>query len=151
MRFKNTRGVLDHVKHFHQAVSARSMEICGKSDEERIRVLLNYIADREQDLAQAVSTLTEDTDDSILDTWFQYTTDDAALNSLLTDSIKPNMSPGDIMSATMAISDHLLDMFRGMLDAAPTDALRQVFQNLLDHEQVEREKLARNLEMFQDL
>ena len=151
MRFKNTRDVLDHVKRFHQAVSARSMEVCGKSDQERVRILLNYISDREQDLAQAVSTFTEETDDSILDTWFQYTTDDAALNSLLTDSIKPNMSPEDIMSTTMAISDHLLDMYRGMLDAAPTDALRQVFQNLLDHEQVEREHLARNLEMFQDL
>ena len=151
MRFKNTREVLDHVKRLHEEVSAACQKACCTSDQERIRILLDYVADREADLARAVSEFTEETADHILDTWFKYTTDDAVLHELLTGSFNPGMAPEDVTSATMSISDHLLDMYRDMLEKAETDELRQVFQNLLDHEQKEKEKLARNLQMFQDL
>lgn len=151
MRFKKTREVLDHIRRLHEEVSARCEQVCGEAEQERIRILLNYIAERERNQARAVSELEGATADQVLDTWFQYTTDDAALDALLTASFEPNMAPDDIMHATMSIADHLLDMYRGMLEAADTDELRQVFQDLLDHEQKEKEKLVRNLQMFQDL
>jgi rubrerythrin len=151
MRFKKSREVLEHVKRFHEDISAYCERVCGASDEQRSRILLNYIADRERNLAHAVGAITEETSDQVLDTWFQYTTDDTALHALLTSSFRPTMSPEEVMSATLAIADHLLAMYRDMLAAADTDELRRVFQNLLDHEQKEKEKLARNLQMFQDL
>ena len=151
MRFKKTREVLDHIRRLHQEVSARCEQVCGEADQERIHILLNYIAERERNQARAVSEFEQETADQVLDTWFQYTADDAALDALLSSSFEPGMAPDDIMNAMMAISDHLLDMYRGMLEAADTDELRRVFQNLLDHEQKEKEKLARNLQMFQDL
>jgi len=61
------------------------------------------------------------------------------------------MTPEAVMRATMAIADHLLAMYRDMPAAADTDELQQVFQSLLDHEQKEKEQLARSLQMFQDL
>jgi len=151
MRFKKAREVLDHVRRFHEEISSRCEDASCSSDQERIRILLHYIAGREQNLAHSVGEFTEKTADQVLDTWFQYTTDDAKLHGLLTESFGPGMTPDDVMDATMRIADHLLDMYRGMLQAADTDELRQVFQNLLDHEQKEKEKLARNLQMFQDL
>lgn len=151
MRFKKTRELLDHVRRFHEDVGAHCEEVCGGAEQERIRILLNYIAERERNQARAMSEFEKETADQVLDTWFQYTTDDDALPTLLTASFKPDMAPEDIMNAMMAIADHLLALYRDLLDAADTDELRQVFQNLLDHEQKEKEKLARNLQMFQDL
>jgi hypothetical protein len=151
MRFKKTRDVLDHVKRIHEQVSARCEEVCGKSGDERIRILFNYIAERERNLARAVSEFTGETADPVLDTWFQYTTDDATLDALLTSGFQPDMVPEDLMRTTMAISDRLLDMYRNMLEATDTDELREVFRNLLEHEHKEKEKLARNLQMFHDL
>lgn len=151
MRFKKTREVLDHIRRLHEEVSAHCEQVCGEAEQERIRILLSYIAERERNQARAVSEFEEETADQVLDTWFQYTTDDAALDALLAARFEPDMAPDDIMHATMSIADHLLDMYRGMLEAADTDELRQMFQDLLDHEQKEKEKLARNLQMFQDL
>ena len=151
MRFKKSREVLAHVERFHEEVSRHCEEASGASDQQRLRMLLDYIADREHNLAHAVGTFTEETSDQVLDTWFQYTIDDTELHALLTTGFSPTMTPEDVMSATMAIADHLLAMYRDMLAAADTEELQEVFQNLLDHEQKEKEKLARNLQMFQDL
>ncbi len=151
MRFKKTREVLERVRRFHEEVSAHCEQACGASDQQRIRILLNYIADRERNLAHALGAFTDKTADRVLDTWFQFTVDDAKLHELLTGSFKPTMAAEDVTNATMTIADHLLAMYRDMLAAADTEELQRVFQNLLDHEQKEKEKLARNLQMFQDL
>lgn len=151
MRFKKARDVLNRVKSFHQDVSARCQKVCEGSDDERVRILLNYVSEREQNLARAAGEFTDKTEDLELDTWFQYATDDEALNSLLSNGFKAGMAPQDLANTTMTIADHLLDMYRDMLKAADTDELRRVFQDLIDHEQKDKEILARNLQMFEDL
>ena len=93
MRFKKTRELLDHVRKFHEAVGHCCLEAGRESEQERVRILLDYIADREQNLARAVTEFSEESNDQVLDTWFQYTTDDAELNALLTSGFKPDMQP----------------------------------------------------------
>ncbi len=151
MRFKNTRDVLEHVRHFHQEVSNRYQRVSGETDKKRLKLLLDYISEREQKLADAVSVFTEGTSDRVLETWFQYTSDDTPIQRLLDSDISPDMTPDDLMRVTLQIADHFGALYRDIVAAADTDEVRTVFQNLLDEEQKEKEKVARNFQMFMDL
>jgi len=51
----------------------------------------------------------------------------------------------------MQIADHFITLYREMIEAADTNELREVFQSLLDREQKEKEKVARNFQMFMDM
>ncbi len=151
MRFKKTRDVLDHVKSFHEAVSTRYENVASETDRKRLKLLLDYISGREKDLAHAISEFTDETSDQVLNTWFQYTTDDTPIQRLLDSELRPNMTTDDLMRTTMQIADHFITLYREMIDAADTNELREVFQNLLDREQKEKEKVARNFQMFMDI
>lgn len=151
MRFKNTRDVLEHIRQFHQEVSNSYQRVSGETDKNRLKLLLDYISEREQQLANAISVFTERTSDKVLDTWFQYTSDDTPIRRLLDSDMSPDMTPDDLMRVTLQISDHFIALHGDIVAAADTDEIRTVFQNLLDEEQKEKEKLARNFQMFMDL
>ena len=151
MRFKNTRDVLNHVKHFHQEIGARYQRISGETDKKRLKMLLDYISEREQKLADAISVFSEGTSDKVLDTWFQYTSDDTPIQRLLDSDVSADMSPDDLMRVTMQISDHFNALYRDIVAAADSNEVRTVFQNLLDEAQKHKEKVARDFQMFMDL
>ncbi len=151
MRFKKTRDVLEHVKSYHEAVSARCENVAGETDRKRAKLLLDYIGKREKDLAQAISEFTDETSEQVLNTWFQYTTDATPIQQLLDSELRPDMTADDLMRTTMQIAEHFISLYREMIDAADTNELREVFQNLLDREQKEKEKVARNFQMFMDI
>ncbi len=151
MRFKKTRDILELVRQFHQAVSDHCEQISGATDAKRLKLLLDYISEREQSLADALTVFTEQTPGPVLDTWFQYADDDAAIHRLLDTDLNPDMTVDDLMRLIMRITDHFIDLYRSMVTASPTDEVHAVFQNLLDEELKGKEQLARNFQMMADL
>ncbi len=151
MRFKKTRDVLAHVSHFHREISAACDRVSNETDAKRLNLLLDYVSEREKQLADAVSVFTQNTSKQVLDTWFQYTSDDTPIQRLLDSDMKPDMTPDDLMRVTMQIADHFIALYKDIAAVADTDEVRAVFQNLLDEEQKGKEKLARNFQMFMDL
>jgi len=151
MRFKKTRDVLEHIRQFHLEVSNTYQRVSDDTDKERLKLLLNYISEREQKLANAISVFTERTSDQVLDTWFQYTSDDTPIQRLLDSDMSPDMTPDDLMRVTLQIADHFIALYGDVVAAADTDEIRTVFQNLQNEEQKEKEKVARNFQMFMDL
>lgn len=151
MRFKKTRDILELVRQFHQAVSDHCGQVSGDTDETRLKLLLDYINEREQSLADALAVFTEQTPGPVLDTWFQFTGDDTAIYRLLDSDLNPEMTVDDLMRLILRITDHFSDLYSGMVTASPTDEVRAVFQNLLDEEHKGKEQLARNFQMMADL
>ena len=91
MRFKKTRDVLAHVSHFHREISAACDRVSNETDAKRLKLLLDYVSEREKQLADAVSVFTQETSAQVLDTWFQYTSDDMPIQRLLDSEMKPDM------------------------------------------------------------
>ncbi len=117
----------------------------------RLKLLLDFISGREKDLAQAISEFTDETSNQVLNTWVQYTTDDPPIQQLLDSELLPDMTTDDLMRTTMQIAEHFISLYREMIDAADTNELREAFQSLRDREQKEKEKVARNFQMFMDM
>jgi hypothetical protein len=150
MRFEQTRDVLEHVRHFHLEISDLYDRLSAQSDKERLKLLLDYMSQREKKLARALSEFTDETSQNILDTWFQYTHDNDRLRCpdlhLTADT-----TVDDIMRFGLALADCFIDLYREIAATADSEEIAAVFRNLLDSEEGEKLKLARNAQLLNDL
>jgi rubrerythrin len=150
MRFEQTREVLQHAKKFHEQVSVLCRRLSGKCEQERIRMLLDYMSERESQLAKAIDQFANETSDNVLDTWFQYTQDKTALTCPdfeLTAETKTE----DVLRLGLELAQCLIEMYKEIADNADSEEIQTVFRNLLEREEKEKLKLARNAQMLDDI
>lgn len=150
MRFEQTRDVLEHVRQFHLEISALYHRLSTQSDKERLKLLLDYMSQRENKLAQALSEFTDETSHNILDTWFQYTHDKDRLRCP-DFHLSADTTVDDIMRFGLALADCFIDLYREIAATADSEEIAAVFRNLLASEEREKLKLARNAQLLNDL
>lgn len=149
MRFEQTREVLQHAKRFHEQVAKLCRRLSGKCDQERIRMLLDYMSERERRLAKAIEQFAGETSDNVLDTWFQYSQDVSDLECP-DFKITPDTKAEDIMRLGLDLAQCLIDMYKEIAVNADTEEVRAIFRNLLEREQKEKLELARNAQLLDD-
>ena len=54
MRFQRTRDILEHVRQYHQTVSKHCERVSGETNKKRLKLLVDYVSEREQSLADAL-------------------------------------------------------------------------------------------------
>ena len=151
MRFEQTKDVLDHARNFHKQISEFYRQRRDSTEQQRLKLLLDYMSQREQALASALEQFTEGSSREVLDTWFQFTVDEEKLKLCPDDLLHDDMTVDDVIRAGVAMCQCCIDLFREIATTADSDQVRAVFQNLLESEQREQKKLVRNVEMFMDL
>lgn len=151
MRFEQTKDVLEHARSFHQRVGDFYQDLSDHTEQQRLKLLLDYMAEREQELASALEQFTEGSSREVLDTWFQFCCDDETLKLCPGALLHNDMTLDEIISAGVALSQCFINLFREIANTADSEQVRAVFQNLLESEQREQKKLVRNVEMFTDL
>jgi hypothetical protein len=151
MRFEQTKDVLEHARNFHRKISEFYKEHRDHTDQQRLKLLLDYMSQREQDLARALDSFTEGSSKEVLDTWFQFTCDDETLKMCPDALLHDDMTVDDVIRAGVALSQCFIDLFREIATTADSEQVRAVFQSLLESEKREQKRLVRNVEMFMDL
>ena len=79
MRFETAREVLNHANSFHLQLSEFYKTLAKGQDQNKAKLLLDYFVEHEQELADTLRRYEKDADDSILETWFEYTHDEEVL------------------------------------------------------------------------
>ena len=151
MRFEQTKDVLEHARNFHQKISEFYQNRRDRTEQQRLKLVLDYMSHREHELADALGEFAEGSSREILDTWFQFTVDDETLKLCPDALLHDDITVDDVIRAGVAMSQCFIDLFREIATTADSDQVRAVFQNLLESEQREQKKLVRNVGMFMDL
>lgn len=152
MRFEQTRDVLNHARDFHRKVSDFYHELEEQSDQKRVRLLLDYMAGREKELADALDDFVNQASTDVLNTWFQFTHDDDTLQLNCPDvEVKREMSVDDVMSMAMRFHDCLMRLYGELAGSARSNRVREVFLSLMQEAEKEWERLERNAQSWMDL
>jgi rubrerythrin len=145
MRFETTRDVLDFVKQFHRKARNLYRELANHEDQERLKLLLDYLSRHENHLAKSLADYEQEASEKILDTWFQYVPDLALLEPINNIDIVPNLSVDEIIELAMRLDNCLIELYKEMIDnSAAISEVKEVFQNLLEMEKQEQHQLARS-------
>jgi hypothetical protein len=151
MKFDRTRDIIDHAVSFHRLLENYFRELSKKTDDQRLKMFLDYLVDHEMSSARYLVEYSESAPHNILDTWFQFSTCEDKFGELK-NALKLDKPEEDrILETLISIYDCFIDQFRSFAVLADLDSVRDVFENIAAHEEKEKRKIIRNSRMMNDM
>ena len=151
MRFKKTIDALNHVCLFHNSLSKYYQKISNVSKSDKVKLLLDYMAENEKLLAKKISDYQEQAASGTLNTWFQYANDTDILKLPVFGKHDLFIELEDIAGLSMKYSDELIELYTEMSDYSDNIGLKEVFDNLADMQIQEKHKLSMNIDRLMDI
>lgn len=141
--FETVSDILENARIFHQFAENLYLKLQQESKDERAKMLLGFMAKHEKEMETKVSLFGTKSPKNILDTWMQFTVEE------LPETFFEEVSK-DITYTVDGISDmgqradsYLEAVFQEAVDTAPSVAVKELFENLVEQEEVEKHQLSR--------
>lgn len=141
MRFEQTRDVIDHVGDFHLQASRLYAELQQHASNQRVRMLLDYLARHQQSLAHKILEFKQETSKVVLNSWFKYTHDEDILKPLQTVDRHSDLDFDAALDLAVRLDAQLLELYQEMAERARSSEVKEIFNNLLLREMEEKQKL----------
>lgn len=155
MSVDQTRSIIDHAREFHEQVSEYYHRLADAAARTRVRLLLDYMSQHEERLADALTEYEGSAPAKILDTWFQSAGDTDALKTvrkqLESVQIGPDGDVDEVIEVGVQLSECVLAVYRDLAERAEPDSVRQVFESLLGMEEKAQQQFVRDAERLNDL
>lgn len=151
MAVQQTRNIIDHVQKFHHWVSQYYHRLADSTQRERTKLLLDYMSDHEQRLANCLAEYELGAPSKILDTWL-ISPDAVDAIKLIEDSESvPDMSVDAIIDLGVQLSECAVNVYKNLAESSEPESVKQTFANLLSLEQKALQQFARDAGRFSDL
>jgi hypothetical protein len=153
MSFETTKDVLDHARRFHREVSDFYGRLSGQPQQERVKILLDYMSRHEKHLEESLTQYEEGVSGKILNTWFQYPPPRETLDLCknLTMEGNENLTVDQVIKLALELDECLVTLYKAMVEAAETEEVKEIFENLLAMEKQEKMNLVRDALQFDDI
>ena len=143
MSFKTVRDVLELSQDIHSSASSLYEQLREQTQRERVDMLLKFLSQHEDEMAEVLAKVTADVNERVLDEWHQ--TELTSVAQIL-DGCKechPDISVDELVSMALRVDDSLISLYKHMASESSTDDARQLFNNLVLLEENEKMKTAR--------
>ena len=149
--FEQVKDVLDYGKELHAQLSVLYTSLGRASEQARVKMLLDYLSRHERNRRQALQRFEQDSQTGSLDVWLQYAPS-PEIERLLADCvIRPDMSVDEVARIALAFDDALIEIYREAAREAEDTRAKELFENLADQEEKEKQRFVRDAEWLQDL
>lgn len=128
------KDILEHIRRYHHQLANQLEELKAHESDQRIRLLLDYMARHEINFEKTLSGYEKDTAKSILATWIKYVPDDAITEAANQLNLHGEMPADEILAAVMAFDRALTDMYRELADETSVPRVQELFTKLIDLE-----------------
>jgi hypothetical protein len=145
MAFEQTRDVMKRVRTFHHQLSELYHQMSETTEKPRMKLLLDYMSRHETALEECVQGFERLAGREVLDAWFQFTPH-AVPPAPPCEGLElgAECSVGDIVRIALEFDACLLKYYQQLVDEAPSEALRDLFRDLLVHGKREAVELSRS-------
>jgi len=147
MSVSTTRNLLDNVRQFHQQVADYCQRVALHQNE-RIRLLLEYIGRHEQHLAEATAAYQHEGLDKVLNTWFRNVPAQLARDI---DTLGNHPSVDDVINWVVRLDDSIINYYQSLAEEAEIPEVRTALTNLLNMESREKLKTVRSALRINDI
>ena len=151
MRFQTTRELLDHVREFHHQAGSYYQTLSQGRDLKRVKIMLDYMAKHEKQLAEALQRYETEADPALLNAWFDEAPEINLGEALENLKLHDGMDVEDVLRLGLHLGDYLILAFDYLAEHAEDDDVRDAFQNLSSMAQADKRRLVRDSNMMQDI
>jgi len=141
--FQTVTDVLDNAQNFHRYAESLYSDLQQSIDDERGRMLLNYMAIHEHDMGSKLQLISDNASSTILGTWMQFTVEQSPQSFFKNLQKNLGESIDDIASMGQDADSYLQDVFQDARDTAPTQDIKELFDQLAAMETLEKQALSK--------
>ena len=155
MSVDQTIHVIDRAREFHEQVGEYYHRMSDAAQRTRVRLLLDYMSQHEQRVADALAAYEDSAPEKILNTWLQAGDETDALQAVREQlrelRVDPSIGIDDLIELGLKLSECLLAVFRDLAARAEPASVRYAFDNLLRMEEKAQQQFARDAMRLSDL
>lgn len=151
MRFENTKDILNHISHFHDILSEYYHQISTETDSKRLKLLLDYLSDRETKIKNIINQYSDVASHKILDNWFQYSLCSDKMIELKRIMDSKILEVEKIVDLVVQFDDCFINMLKEIANNADNEATRELFINLIELEENEKKHVSLTSHRLNDL
>ncbi|MEH6563707.1 MAG: hypothetical protein V7756_00055 [Halopseudomonas sp.] len=153
MKAETYRDVIEWTQHLHGELATRlETGAVDARTSERLRLLLEYLAEHERRMQEMVQRFEEKADIKILDSWlYDHFTDNPRIRALDAGKSFAGMSYEEISAMVFDMHNDALELYRYLAGRAETADGRELMQELLAMEEHETLRLAEQAQRAQEM
>ena len=144
MSQEQVRDIIDHARDFYSQLSTYYSELSGVTDQERVKIFLDYLSVCEKRHEQALAEYEETAPRDIINTWFKCGDDEATSTLLEPSLLTSDMDIDTVLREALRLGQCISDMYQKALDRAQTDGIKEIFRNLLEGNKKDMRNLVRD-------
>jgi len=144
MRFETTRDMLHHARDVHALIAKHFHELADKTDNPRVKMLLDYVEEHEKHLENTLNRYEADAPTNILNAWFQFSPCERKMDQLKSLFTDKNVSTDEVIDQVLTLDECIMDMYRKIATEAEAEDVRDMFKNILQMEENEQRKVVKN-------
>ncbi len=150
-QYENARHVLSEVRDYHHRLAGVYETLAGRASNERARMLLNHLRDREQALAANLHQYEQDAPDNILDTWMQIQYPENLNDFLGLIDTSADLGVEQVRQLAMEADEFLMSLLKHVEDSSLHPDIKAVFANLQALETEEEKAVSQAVESIRDM
>ena len=135
--------ILKRAVEFHQMLVDFYSGLEKISENENVKLLVNYMARHENVLKDLLSHLTKEQIKQISDQMIKYEPEFPTCRTFENIKIGKYSNVDDVIEAGLTLNQCLINLYHHMVEVAPTEAVKSLFSNLETMEVAEKKRLAR--------
>jgi len=144
--------VLDYAKDFHHQLSRYYKTLNDKTDQVRVKMLLDYLAIHEEKLEKNIEHIEENISAKVLGTWFKYTLCEDLRKELSSMIIRiDDMSVEEIIRMAIQLDDCLIRIYKKIAQNSDIPEIRDIFTNLSELEDHEKRRFVMDSTRMYDM
>ncbi|MFZ1291673.1 MAG: hypothetical protein WAR79_16375 [Melioribacteraceae bacterium] len=151
MRIETTKDILEHSKKFHQIIADYYRKLNLSEDKERVKLLLNYLEERETQIEKTISEIENSASSSVLNSWFTHSQCKSKLEVLSTLVYEEKVSVNELIDLFVYIDNCLIDLYTKLVDNAENVDVQDFFKSLSKLEENHKIKSLKNASQFEDI
>ena len=140
---KEVRDFLDFGKGLHAEVRRLYVRLADTAEQERVRMLLEFLERHEQHMVQTLGRFEQDSHEGLLNGWMNYSPDLDVDSVIAQCQLSEQPTIDDIMAAAMRFDETLVRLYQEMAEKAVDQRTRDLFKDLVNLEQQEQISVSR--------
>ncbi|SFH42997.1 hypothetical protein [Modicisalibacter xianhensis] len=152
MAVETIQDVLELTRQLHANLANMLGRASREAQQERLRMLLDYLSLHERELSRVVALSEDDAQAASIHTWCTDYFDKHPFDPEALERIDyANMSTVGVMRSLLAIHDRIIDLYRYLATHAEVPSVEELLNSLLALEQHEAMRMVRDAEELEDL
>jgi hypothetical protein len=149
---ENLSDILDWTIDFHRQLSLCLADCVNENESERARLLLKYLAEREQALTKVVMEFKKTASSKALNTWcYEYLDKHPIIKHKHTDLPFINFSTLQITENVMHMHQQVITLYRDLTAQIVVNSAHKLLRELLSLEEHEAMRMSQSANRLEDL